>query len=477
MSNKILTIAKDEWRYWYRSKLAITMVILSLILVVASVILTSLNLAQQTHERNHLQNKAEDAFISQPDRHPHRMVHYGHYVFRTPSPLSMIDPGIDSYTGTSLFLEGHKQNSEMFSGQGQSSGLTRLSQLTPAFVLQVLVPLLLILVGYSVISRERESGTLAFIILQGTSLKLFMAGKLMALFVSGLLMLIPLVLGSLFSIERGESFAVVGSFITAHVFYVFTWCALIVWVSTLSKKNTNSFAILMTLWVVFCLIIPRISASTASSLVESAGKLETDFDVLKHIRELGDGHNVSSTEMDKLKANLMARYNVKSVEKLPVNIKGVVSQISEARLTDVLNQFAEKRMSEELAQAKIARQFGWLTPLLALRTASMTLSGTSLETHHRFLREAETLRFDFVQGLNKLHAEKLSFIDETNSNKNKESAKKASVNAENWQLLKTFRFKPDTPLIRINNALQPLAQLAIWMIVLFFLAIKTKRVW
>ena len=142
----------------------------------------------------------------------------------------------------------------------------------------------------------------------------------------------------------------------------------------------------------------------------------------------------------------------------------------------MLNLFAEKRMDEELAQAQISRQFGWLTPLLSLRTASMMLSGSNLETHHRFLREAEKLRFDFVQGLNKVHAEKLSYFDDVNKYKNAETAKKAKVGAENWQVLQTFRFTPDEASIRLSHSTQSFIQLVFWIGVLLLLAIRTRRV-
>mgnify|MGYP002129840370 CR=1 FL=1 len=45
------------------------------------------------------QAEAEAAFLSQPARHPHRMVHYGHYVLRTPAPLALFDPLPDGQLG------------------------------------------------------------------------------------------------------------------------------------------------------------------------------------------------------------------------------------------------------------------------------------------------------------------------------------------------------------------------------------------
>lgn len=476
MNSKIIIIAKDEWRYWYRSKLAITMLVLTMALTLASVVITGLSLTHASHDRAHLQEKAEDAFVSQPDKHPHRMVHYGHYVFRTPSPLSVIDPGIDTYTGTSIFLEGHKQNSDMFGQQQQSSGLTRFSQLTPAFVMQVLAPLLLILMGYSVVSRERESCTLTYIVVQGTPLTTFILGKCLALLSVSLLLLAPLVIGSFITLGHGETLSVILPFIATHSLYLLIWCYLVVLVSTLNAKNTTSFTTLIILWVLFCLVIPRISASTASSIIESPSKLEADFEVIEHVIKLGDGHNVSNEDFNKIKANLLTQYKVDNVEQLPVNIRGIISRNAEANLTVVLQEFAEKRMAEELAQAKIARQFGWLTPVLALRTASMMLAGTNLETHHRFLREAEALRFDFVQGLNTVHAEKLSYTADVNRNKSEEAYKKSLVSSANWQLLKDFHFEPDQASTRLLKGAIPFIQLGTWILILLVLATRAKKV-
>ncbi|MEX0299932.1 MAG: delta 1-pyrroline-5-carboxylate reductase, partial [Kordiimonas sp.] len=75
-------IAIDEWRYWRRSKIAVSVLWIGIVLVVGSALLTTNQMIAAFHEREHLQTTAEDTFLSQPDRHPHRMVHYGHYAFR-----------------------------------------------------------------------------------------------------------------------------------------------------------------------------------------------------------------------------------------------------------------------------------------------------------------------------------------------------------------------------------------------------------
>ena len=123
----------------------------------STAVLTLLQVAQETAARSALQRQAHDTFLSQPARHPHRMVHYGHYVFRSPSPLAAFDPGLDPVTGQTLFLEGHRQNTAAFAAAAAGARLGGLPALSPAVVYQLFVPLLLIVLGYGAVARERES--------------------------------------------------------------------------------------------------------------------------------------------------------------------------------------------------------------------------------------------------------------------------------------------------------------------------------
>lgn len=471
----IKQISFDEWRFWRKTKLAATIIIIGTLLTVVSAIVNTIEMEHAAHERDHWQQESEAQFLEQPDRHPHRMVHYGHYVFRVPSPLSIIEPGVDSYTGTSIFLEGHRQNSAMFADQRQSSGMTRFSSLTPSFLLQVLVPLFIILIGYACVTREKEAGTLNIMITQGVPMRAFLLGKYLALALCGALMLLPLILASIWASIDGEALTITSSFVFGYLVYILIWSGIVLAVSTISSKSSVSFAALVALWVVLCILVPRIGSSTAVAVAPSTGKLEADFAVLEELRKLGDGHNASDPAFEKLKKNLFAKYKVDKVEDLPINFRGTVAQYSEEKLTKVLNRFAEQRMEEELEQAQIARLFGWLTPTTAMRSFSMMISGTSIETHHRFLREAENLRFEFVQSLNKVHQDNLSYEVDMNRYSSDEAGKAARVDAANWQVLSSFSFTPDTASTRLSKSVPYVLQLLFWGFVVFFLVKSSVR--
>jgi ABC-2 type transport system permease protein len=158
-----------------------------------------------------------------------------------------------------------------------------------------------------------------------------------------------------------------------------------------------------------------------------------------------------------------------------MNWRGVVAGHAEAKLTKLMNDYAENRMQAEAAQSRIVTWFGLASPTLAVGAASRTLAGTDLATHHRFLRESEALRFDFVQGLNDLHASALTYADDAARSSDPEAEKRTRVNAASWRLLDTFRFAPDPAGARAGRAALPLALMLGWLLVLGGITVAGAR--
>ena len=205
----IILIATDELRFWRRSKIAWTVLVTLLLVSTCAALVSNVEVSRRAEERLAQQAEADAIFQAQPDRHPHRMVHYGHYVYRAASPLAVIDSGIDSMVGTSIFLEGHRQNSATFAAARETGLLARFGSFSPAFVLQALAPLLLIICGFASVTREKENKTLYQLIGQGVSGNKLVFGKSLALWVVALLAILPLLfLG--FSSTGSDNFRVSG---------------------------------------------------------------------------------------------------------------------------------------------------------------------------------------------------------------------------------------------------------------------------
>ena len=470
-----LRIAREEWRQWMRSRLAVISLIVFAVLLIFTTCLTLLEAQDARHDRLHQQEQSEETFLSQPDRHPHRMVHYGHYVFRAPPPLALFDPGVDAVTGQSLFLEGHRQNSAMFADARAEARTGGFGALSPAKIYHLFLPLLIIALGHAVILREREARTLGPLLSQGVSGPQLYRGKLTALALLIVLLSLPALFSSIAASFYGESLLTGLTLYFGHLIYLFIWAALALLVSIVTRSRGLALGVLLAAWVLTVLVVPRIGVTSASSALPTQGKIITDMYMNEDLRKLGDGHNAADPAFAKLKANLLAQYDVDTVEDLPVNFRGVVASKNETDLTETLNEYAEKRMQREQAQAGHLSTFGWLSPYIAISGTSRNLAGTDLSTHHRFLREAEALRYEFVQGLNKAHVEKLSYADDINRNKGEEGWRRARVDAQNWQVLQDFRFLPDPPKQRLSRALNGFLPLSLWLIGLLGIGLFASR--
>ena len=470
-----LRIAKEEWRQWLRSRLAVLSLIVFTVLLLFTTALTTLDAQEARHQRLHQQQQAEETFLDQPDRHPHRMVHYGHYVFRAPPPLAMFEPGVDSVTGQSLFLEGHRQNSAMFADARAEPRTGGFGALTPAKLYHLFLPLLIIALGHGVILREREARTLGPLLSQGLSGVRLYRGKLLALGVLIGLLSLPALFSSIAASLSGESLLTSLTLYVGNLIYLGIWAALTLLLSTMTRSRGVALGVLSAVWVLTVLVMPRIGVTSASATLPTEGKILTDMRMNDDLRKLGDGHNAADPAFAELRANLLAQHNVERVEELPVNFRGIVASKSETDLTETLNAYAEKRMARERVQAAHLSVYGWVSPYLAVGGASRHLAGTDLETHHRFLREAEAFRYDFVQGLNKAHIEKLSYVDDMNRNNGEEGSRRARVDAANWQVLDDFRFAPDPAIDRVNRATSNLISLVLWFLALIGLGLTAAR--
>ena len=119
-------------------------------------------------------------------------------------------------------------------------------------------------------------------------------------------------------------------------------------------------------------------------------------------------------------------------------------------------------MKEESEQAEVLRRGAFLSPMIAIRNLSMQASGSDLSNHHRFEREAEKARFDFVQSLNRAHVTELSYVDDINRSNDESSSRRARISADNWRVLQSFDFGPGPAAERVRAATPGFLLLLIW---------------
>lgn len=436
-------IARDELRMMLRNCVAVTATILLVLLTFVAVLTAWAHQRGIAEQRAQHQAAAQRAFDAQPDRHPHRVVHYGTFIYRPLGPLAAFDPGVDAFTGNSMFLEGHRQNSANFGDVRQSSLLVRFGQLTPAFVLQVVAPLLLIFLGYGVIARERERGTLRLLMLQGASRRQLVAGKLGALGLVALLLGLPAMVG--FVLIAGQPGALALPMLVialGYGAYLALWVVGIALVSAVTRRSRDALLALLAIWAVAVILLPRVAPDIASAAVPLRNKLQTEVAVARDLRQMGDSHNPDDPHFAKFKATVLKRYGVDRIEDLPVNYKGLLGIEGEKLTTALHDRYASESFTAQERQNQLVVAAGLISPAIALRTLSMAASGTDFVGHRRFLDQAEAFRYDLVQRLNQLQADAVRYADDNEQTRDADQRKR--VSAGNWARMPDFTYRaPD----------------------------------
>ncbi|MFK8041036.1 ABC transporter permease subunit, partial [Congregibacter sp.] len=347
----VWSIAKAEMVWLSRSRLAQISAGIFLLLLALSVLTSTVFLSEQFDHRQTHQDEATDIFEDQPDRHPHRMVHYGQYVFRTPPPLASIDPGLDAYGGTSIFLEGHRQNAAMFAGASEGAAMVRFGNLTPAFILQVLAPLLLILIGHSGITRERESSTLRVLLAQGVKLRSIALGKLsVQLIICAACVLVlagaALTAGPAETRDSASATAVV----LVYAVYLAIWALAVTSISTMLRRSSSAFLVLAALWMIVTIVVPRVAADVASTAAPLESAFARQMALATSLRALGDSHNPSDPNYVDFQSQVLADYGVETLDELPVNIRGLMAVEGERQGAEVLARFSGEDQGARLRQ-------------------------------------------------------------------------------------------------------------------------------
>jgi ABC-2 type transport system permease protein len=470
-------IAAGELRLLARSRLAWLGLGTLLLLALVAAATSWAHVERERAARAAHQHVADELFDAQPDRHPHRMVHYGTYVYRPLGVLSAFDPGVDAYTGTTLYLEGHRQNSASFGAVRESSSLVRFGQLTPAFVLQVLAPLLLVFLGFAGVAREREAGTLAQLRAHGASAADVVLGKGLALGVVALVAAAPALLGLAAAVvSTPVEWPGAATIAAAYLLYLLAWVLAVVAVSALARTGRGALAALVAAWTVAVILVPRVAAELAGRIEPLPLRAETDLRMQAELRALGDGHDPDDPFFAAFRARTLEQYGVDRVEDLPVNFRGLVSAEGEALTSRLFDDYAARAAAVQRAQVAWLGRLGAASPASAVRRVSLAAAGTDLENHLRFLTQAEAHRFDFVQRLNRLHAEGVEFADDARRSRDADAERRTRVAAHHWAALPDFAFTPAPAAERAAQARRPLLELVLWVLAALGLAAWSGRV-
>jgi len=386
-------------------------------LVLIAIALSSSYLSNRQHQHDvmHYSKDVREKWENNPDKHPHRMAHYGYVAFREKYPLSFFDKGMDSYLGNAVFLEAHRQNSINFSQVSMSNGLLRFGELSAGLILQLLVPLLIFFWGFSLVAGERTSGTLKLLLSQGVSWREIIIGKALGLFLLSLIILLPsmLVVFALLTccplnVSVPHLFLNFGALTWSYIIYLLIMSLLAVWISASSKTQRSALIRLIGSWLFFTLIFPKVSQVTGQVLYPTPSKIEFDTAVEHDIIQQGDSHNPDDPHFAALKDSLLLAHKVTTTNELPFNYSGFIMSKGEQLSTETYRRHQGQLMALYEKQGQIVNWTAFLNPFIAMKSISMSMSGTDFMSYRNFNVQAEEYRYGLAQTMNDLQIKYIS---------------------------------------------------------------------
>jgi ABC-2 type transport system permease protein len=444
------------------------MVVIAVLLVYAAG-LGWLSFREQTALRIHYQEEARHDWLNNPDKHPHRMAHFGNFAFRPKPPLSLFDFGMESYLGNLIFLEAHKQNPVNFSEAGFSTGLLRFGEISLAMVLQLLLPLLIFFLGYGVVAAESDSGTLRLLLSQGVSPRQLLVGKTLGLIGVVMRLYIPVVMLTAIGWFALQSGRVSGDetirlllLVLAYAGYLIICCGVAVLVSARSGSARTALVTLMGIWLMLTMVLPRAAQAVGAYLYEIPSKTQFFAKIQDDVLKESDSHNPNDAHYAKLKDSLLTVYSVDSVQQLPVNYSGVVMAEGEKISAHIYTDHFGQLQQVYHQQNQLSELVAFIDPFLAIKQLSMALSGTDYATYADFQQQAERYRYDLAQHLNELQIKYIS------NKKLGPNDNPYTISRANWEAMPDFTYQPLSVGATLMQSWRSLLALVVWLVGLVF---------
>ncbi len=435
-----------------------------LLLLLAYATYSGIQYHDQNHFREDHQHMARSSWENNPDKHPHRMAHFGTFAFRLKHPLSVFDFGIESYTGNAVFLEAHKQNTVNFSEAGFSTGMLRFGELSLAMILQLILPLVIFFIGYSSIVSDRENGTLKILLTQGASWKEILFGRSMGLFIIAVLLITPFFLATMIFLLTEDHtvlgdwarFALIG---TSYLLYASILCLVTIAISASSRSAKNALIKLLGLWLLMAVLLPKVSQAAGAYFNPTPTKLEFRAAIEEEVKKYGDSHNPNDPYYNTLRDSVLQVHQVSSVSELPFNYSGFVMSQGEKISAEIYNRHHDLLMARYRLQNLPAKWLALINPYLAIRNLSMALCGTGFESYVDFQLQAEDYRYMLAQKMNDLQIKYISPSRLSGS-----EGKRDVLNRETWKSIPDFKHEFMSLSTALKNELISVISVLLWLL-------------
>jgi ABC-type transport system involved in multi-copper enzyme maturation permease subunit len=274
------------------------------------------------------------------------------------------------------------------------------------FIVKIVLSLFAILFTYDAIVGEKEKGTLKLALSNDVPRDRLILGKAIGGYISLLLpLLIPLVLSLLILLISpdislsGQDWGRLLLIFLMFFLYLSVFFSLGLFVSARTSRSSTSFLVLLFVWVVFVMVIPKAAVVTAAQVrpVPSVHEITAKKDAFLQQVQI-EGQKAAREWYQKNQAE--AQKDPKGFqEKFQKYITDLQQELT-TKIDENNAAFERDYQQKKKAQQTLAVNLSRISPASALTFGSMTLARTGVDESDRFLASVRTYKPIFTKWIN-----------------------------------------------------------------------------
>lgn len=217
-------------------------------------------------------------------------------------------------------------------------------------------------------------------------------------------------------------------------------------VSLKASSTRSALTIMLALWTVLCIVLPR-AASNAAQLISPL----PSYQEVRARTELEAPAYENAEQWEARRQSVLKAHGVADEKEAPINVRGAQLDQSERDSHAVFDRLLGRFYD---AVEKQDQTFGWLgavTPTVALQASATAVAGTNFHQHRHFIDAAETYRRALV---NRMNGELMRHSGPDSSH--------ISTGRLFWESTPTFSYRAPALGDVITNVTAPLLLLLAW---------------
>lgn len=278
-----------------------------------------------------------------------------------------------------------------------------------AFIVQVVLSLFAILFTYDAINGERENGTLKLAFANSVSRVKYLVAKFAGIWLGLIVpLLIPILIGLLLIVVfkvpvSGSDWASIMGLIGLSILYVTFFIGIGILVSSITRKSSLSFLLLLVIWISGVLILPRMGVMAAGQFidVESIAQLEAKQEAFQKARwdeyssTLSGVWRERSAEMEGMDADQRRTYRDEKEWEWLEEDDAARKQV-QTDIVDNNRKLFEDVQNKKKVQERLAFNLARISPVSSFRLAAMNIAGTDIDLKNRYEQSMRIYKDDFT---------------------------------------------------------------------------------